>query len=361
MRRARSAPALAVAIASALTLAGCSGTSSGTTSGQAGGATSSPGAAPSSAGAATSAESTSAAGATVYPLTVDNCGTSVTFEGAPKRIVTIKSATTELLLALGAGDRIVATAYPDGPVPEPHTAAAASLPVLADRVPSQEVVLEQGPDLVYAGWESNFSPDGAGERAGLEKLGVRTFVAPSACKGTPYRPDPLTFDNVYDEIALVGQIMDASGRAGEVVAAERATVDAISPDTRGLSALWFSSGSDIPYVGGGTGAPALMMATAGLTNIAAEIDDSWGPFGWEDVAAADPDVIVLVDSEWNSAEKKIGILEGGALTSQLTAVRNRSYVVIPFAATEAGVRTASATADLADQVAALPMVSAQAE
>ena len=44
-----------------------------------------------------------------YPLTLDNCGTEVTFESAPERVVTIKSSTLELLLALGLEDRIVGT------------------------------------------------------------------------------------------------------------------------------------------------------------------------------------------------------------------------------------------------------------
>lgn len=97
----------------------------------------------------------------------------------------------------------------------------------------------------------------------------------------------------------------------------------------------------------------MIMETVGLRNVAAAIDDSWGPFGWEEVAAADPDVIVLVDSEWNSVDKKIAFLEAGALTSQLKAVQSESYLIIPFAATEAGVRTASAAAELAAQLAEL--------
>lgn len=299
---------------------------------------------------APSGTDTASPDATAYPLTIDNCGTDVTFEKAPERIITIKSATTELLFALGAGDRIIATAYPDGPAREPFTDDVAALPVLSDRVPSHEVVLEQNPDLIYAGWESNFSPDGVGERPGLEQLGVRTFVAPSACKEDGYRPDPLTFDGIFAEIEQVGSIIDAPQVAEQLIAAQGEIVNQIEPDSRGLSALWFSSGSDIPYVGGNIGAPALIMETAGLTNIASEIDDSWGPFGWEQVAAADPDVIVLVDSEWNSADKKIDILESSPLTAQLTAVQSESYVVVPFPATEAGVRTAAAAADLAEQV-----------
>lgn len=305
-------------------------------------------------GPTTTTGTTSAApGATAYPLTIDNCGTEVTFTQRPERILTIKSATTEMLLALGAGGSIIGTAYPDGPAPEPWTAQAAAIPVLAERVPSHEVVLEAEPDLVLAGWESNFSAEGAGERADLEKLGVRTFVAPSACKMAPYAPKPLTFETVFDEIELVGSVVDRSPEAAALVAEQRSALAAITPDDRGLTALWFSSGSDTPYVGGGTGAPELIMSTAGLTNIGASIDDAWGPMSWEAVAEADPDVIVLVDSPWNSAEKKKALLADGAVTKELRAVRNGSYVVVPFPATEAGVRTVAAASQVAADVGAL--------
>src|SRR5690606_2766196 len=136
------------------------------------------------------AETGSAAG---YPVTVDNCGTEVTLTSAPQRIVTIKSTSTELVLALGLADRLVGTAFSDGPVPEPWAAAAADLPVVAEQAPSQEVVLEQEPDLVFAGWESNLAADTAGERDQLAKLGVATYVSPAACMEPGYQPEKMTF------------------------------------------------------------------------------------------------------------------------------------------------------------------------
>ena len=109
-----------------------------------------------------------------YPLTIDNCGTEVTFEAAPERVVTIKSSTLELLLALGLEDRVVGTAFSDGPVPDEYADAASGLEVLSDKVPSQEVTLAAEPDLVFAGWESNLSAEGAGDRDTLATARRRT-------------------------------------------------------------------------------------------------------------------------------------------------------------------------------------------
>ncbi|HWV77528.1 MAG TPA: putative F420-0 ABC transporter substrate-binding protein, partial [Isoptericola sp.] len=154
------------------------------------------------------------AGGTAYPLTLDNCGVETTVEAAPQRVVTVKSSTTEMLLALGLGDRIVGSAFLDGPVPDSLADAAADVPAVADpmaeQVPGAEAVLGLEPDLVYAGWESNLTADGAGDRATLAKLGVASYVSPAACKAPEYMPDPLTFDDVFAEIDEVGEVFDAS-------------------------------------------------------------------------------------------------------------------------------------------------------
>ena len=94
---------------------------------------------------------------TEYPLTLDNCGVSLSLPAAPERVVAIRSTSTEMLLALGLGERIVGVAFQDGLAPEPWTAQSAALPVLAEKLPSPEVVLEAEPDLVYAGWMPDYN------------------------------------------------------------------------------------------------------------------------------------------------------------------------------------------------------------
>jgi iron complex transport system substrate-binding protein len=285
-----------------------------------------------------------------YPVTVDNCGTEVTLDAAPERIVTIKSSTTELLLALGLGDSIVGAAALDGPVPEEFSA---DLEVIGDGVPGQEAVLALEPDLVYAGWESNFSDDGAGERDQLADFGVATYVSPAACRGEGYRPDQLTFDVLFDEIVEAGELFDARDAATELVAEQKAALDALEPIEGWPNALWYSSGRDTPYVGAGIGAPQMIMDAAGLDNIFGDVADSWTSVSWETVVEADPEVIVLVDSSWNTADSKIETLEAHPATAMLTAVREGNYVILPFAATEAGIRNVEAVGTAITQLEAL--------
>ncbi|MFC7432626.1 MULTISPECIES: putative F420-0 ABC transporter substrate-binding protein [unclassified Agrococcus] len=320
----------AVSLVTALALAGCASTAS-------------PG---SSEAPAASASESAAAGATV-----DNCGFEATFDAAPERVVTIKSSTTEALVALGLEDRIVGTAFQDGPLPD-TLSTDADLPVIDERMPGAESVLALEPDLVFSGWESAFAADAVGTRDELAELGVGTYVWPTACMSAD-APTEVTFDDIAAEVEQLADVFDVD--ASEVLADQRETVDAIVADDRDLTTLWWSSGTETPYVGAGQGAPQLIMDTAGLTNVAADLEGGWSPYGWESVLAADPDVLVIVDSDWNTAEHKIEYLEADPTLSQLTAVQQHRYVIVPFAASEAGVRTAEAAQSVALQVSEIAL------
>jgi iron complex transport system substrate-binding protein len=166
-------------------------------------------------------------------------------------------------------------------------------------------------------------------------------------------PNPLTFDEVFREFEEAGAIFGVPDAAAALVAEQRAELDAIEPSDDGLTALWYSSGDDTPYVGAGIGAPQMIMAAAGLENIAADVEDTWTAMGWEAIVAANPDVIVLVDAAWNTAEQKIAHLEQNPATAALPAVAQGRYLVVDFPATEAGVRNVDAVASLVEQLGAL--------
>lgn len=63
--------------------------------------------------ARTSAAQESTAG---YPVVLDNCGTRVEVKAAPKRAVSLDQGSTEIMLALGLGDRMAGTGTWTDPV-----------------------------------------------------------------------------------------------------------------------------------------------------------------------------------------------------------------------------------------------------
>lgn len=293
-------------------------------------------------------ESTSA------PFSAVNCDTTLTLAEPPQRVVSIKSTSLEMMLALGVGDRVVGTAFLDGPVPEQWAEEAAAIPSLADKMPSPEAVLAAAPDFVYAGWESAFTADAAGTRAELDALGVGTYVQPAACQSAN-APEQLDFAEVFREIEEAGAIFGVPDAASALVAEQQAQLDALEPLGGETSALWWSSAIDIPYVGAGLGAPAMVMDAVGLTNIAGDVDATWTSLGWETIIAANPDVIVVVDSLRNPAQGKIDHLKANPATAVLDAVANDRFVIVPFAAGEAGVRSVETAASVLAQVKALEL------
>ena len=73
--------------------------------------------------------------------------------------------------------------------------------------------------------------------------------------------------------------------------------------------VWWDSGDQTPSVGGAGGGPAVVMDAVGVSNAFADRDASWVKVSWEQVVAADPDVIVTVDAAWDPADKKRAYLE----------------------------------------------------
>ena len=97
----------------------------------------------------------------------------------------------------------------------------------------------------------------------------------------------------------------------------------------------------------------MMMEAAGLVNVMADVKESWSSASWEVIAERNPDTIVLVDSSWGSTAKKMSVLESHPVMSKLEAVKNKRYIVVPFAASEAGVRNVETVQSVVDQLAAL--------
>jgi iron complex transport system substrate-binding protein len=291
-----------------------------------------------------------------FPLTLNNCGSTVRLDRPPTRVVALKSTPVETMLALGLGDLIVGTAYLDGPIPDELAAEGLPIPIaqpMADKLPGLETVLALEPDLIYAGWESMVSAEGIAARDRLADLGIATYVSPSACRDPGWQPDPLTFDTVFAEFTEVGTMFQVEQEAEALIEANRADLAAAVPLTGERTVLWWSSATDIPYVGAGIGAPQLIASTAGLVNVAGGVRDTWTSLGWEEIVAADPWLFVLVDAEWNTAAHKIETLRTMPATRQLQAVREQRFAILPFAATQGGPRTAWAVNEVVRQAKAV--------
>ena len=309
--------------------------------------------------------------ATRYPLVVQNCGVALTFDRAPRRVVSIGQATTEILLSLGLADRVVGTAVWFGPVLPAHAAENAAIKRLADNDPSFESVVGQEPDLVAAQYEWHVGPHGSvGTRQQFADLKIPTFVSPSDCVekdnaggGDGVRRRMFTMDLVYGEIRDLARIFDVATRGEALIAGLRAREAAARATVAGRASgvpvvFWFSS-KDVKgdaFVAGKNGAPAFMMQALGARNVVTT-EDEWPLASWEAIAAADPAVIVMgqMDRRRFPADDiavKRRFLATDPVVGQLRAVREGHVVVMDAQDMNPSIRTVDGIEALARGIAA---------
>ncbi|WP_194764429.1 ABC transporter substrate-binding protein [Microbacterium sp. UFMG61] len=287
------------------------------------------------------ATAASGEGATIYPLTIDNCGVEVTVDAAPQRVVSLDQNSTEILLSLGLEDRLVGTASWTDPVLDSLADANADVPRLADNAPTYEVALGADPDFVTASFGRHFAEGGVATRERFAETDVSTYLSPTDCdngtsiNGGGTRTTPLTIDALYAEIAELGEIFDVSNRADELIADLQARAEAATTgvDFEGASvAFWFAD-TKTPYVAGGLGSAALLASMTGLDNVFTDLDDDWPATTWEEVADRDPQIFILGDLQrdrfpGDRLDDKVAFLESDPLTKTIDAVGHQRYIAL---------------------------------
>ncbi|MDO5628735.1 MAG: ABC transporter substrate-binding protein [Mobilicoccus sp.] len=300
-----------------------------------------------------------------YPVEVPNCGRTVTLEAAPERIVSLNQGTTEMLLTLGVEERMVGTATWTDPVLPQLADANDEVPRLAENNPSLETVLARQPDLVTASFSGTLSPGGVAPYERFEQLSVPTYLSHVECQkaepgdGTSdgTRTEALTLDDIAQDIRDLAALTDTRAQGEHLIGDLESRMAAIEPveGTEPTTVVFWFANAESPYVAGGLGAPELIADRVGLTNVYADRSEEWPQVGWEDIAAKNPDIIVLGDLTRRSqtaetAEAKIDFLESNPVTAQMDAVRNKRYISLPGGDMNPSIRTVDGTEKVAEGV-----------
>lgn len=295
------------------------------------------------------------ASAPAFAQTIESCDTNFTYDEPPTRAISIFQQATEIMLVLGLEDRLIATAYLEDAIPEKWADAYNSIPEHYEVVPAREVVLAANADFLFAGFDSAFRDTGLGTESEWHEIGVGTYLVDSECRGQYPGDVRIPVDTIFVDLERVGALFGVEERAADVSADLRARLDAALAEApgEGLTAFLFDSGSNTPLTAGCCGAPGLLLESVGLENIAGHVQGRWADLAWEAVVTADPDVIVINDAVWSTANEKIEYLESDPVLSELRAVKARNYVIIPFSETVLGVRFVDGVGRLAEGLAQL--------
>ena len=224
-----------------------------------------------------------------------------------ERIVSISPTATEMLFAIGAGDRVVAvdqfSYYPeDAPVTD-----------LDGWNPNIEAIASYDPDLVVMQTDGDLI-------ASLEALGIEVWAHDA----------PLALDEVYVQIEQLGAVTGQADKATALVAEMRADIAeliAAAPDASGLS-YYHELDNTLYTVTGGTFI-GQVYGMFGLANVADPADADGSAWGYpqlsdEYLVDADPDVIFLADTLCCSQDAQTVAARPG--WDQITAVQTGRIV-----------------------------------
>ncbi len=236
--------------------------------------------------------------ATNYPTTLtDDLGREVTIGALPERIISLAPSNTEILFALGLGDKVVGvTDFCDYP-PE----ALGKDKIGGPWSPSIEDIVALQPDLVLA---ASINPIDVVNV--LEGMGITVFGIEST-----------DLDDILNDIDTVGLITDKEAEAEALTNDMQSKIDAVTAETEGLVPGEYPGVFHICYYdpiwtsGRGTFIHDLLEKAGGI-NIFDDLE-GYNTVSLESVITRDPEVIIVTAMggtasgtwEWVNTESRL--------------------------------------------------------
>jgi iron complex transport system substrate-binding protein len=204
-----------------------------------------------------------------------------------ERIVSLAPSVTEILFALGVGDRVVGVStYCDYP---PQVARIDRIGTFLS--PNVELILKHRPDLVIG----VPSPANHAPVESLEDLGLRVLIV-----------DPEGVKALYAAIRRVADAVGVAAEGERLVKRIETEVARVEAPLRGVSrprVLMLVGLRPLVAVGAGSYQDELIRL-AGGTNVAAETGEEWPRLGVEFVLSRAPEVIIDAGVEENAGERR---------------------------------------------------------
>ena len=243
-----------------------------------------------------------------YTVT-DDVGNEITFEEVPETIVSLQPSNTEILFALGVGDKIVgATDY------DTYPAEALEIERVSDSVAfNAERITELNPDVIIAytiGQEEALQL--------LEDTGLKVFVIESAT----------SFEDVYEDIEQLATVMGIEEKGQEVISSIQDTIQGVQERVKSATPLKkvyyeISPSPDI-YTTGSKTFQQEILAAASVDNVFSD-QEGWISVSEEDVTVKNPEIILTTANYLDDAP---GEIKSRAGWDKIQAVQNDSVFLV---------------------------------
>jgi iron complex transport system substrate-binding protein len=239
----------------------------------------------------------------------DDLGRVVSVAKTPDRIVSLSPSNTEILFALGLGDRVVgATKYCNYPPLVKELKDSGKIEVVGGYVdPDIERILTLHPDLVLAGQKHS-----NGAVPMLDKEGIPTFVV-----------DPNNLTSIILSLEKIGKITGKEAKASELCSRMGVRIRAVSdrvsslPKTRVLYIVWHDP---VQTAGAGTFEDEIIEKAGGV-NIFHDLS-GYAQVDPEAIAVRNPEVIIACSGMGTGADKPLQWAETERGLNQTDARKN---------------------------------------
>ena len=303
-----------------------------------------------------------------YPVTVENCGRTLTLDAAPSRVLLNYHPEAEIFVGLGLADLAIGRAGYEGalstpPILKEQAADLAKIPVVTDNnyPPLKEQLLTMRPDFMlgYGIFDVGGDTEGVPGLATMEQLeaaGVTTYLVtcPDGVDdpGGGYGLD--TLDATYRSILDIGRIFGVSERAEKRVADMKAQIASVQARVASdpLKVFVYGGGTGPVQVGGGKGIISELLQAAGAENVFAD-EGQYFEASLESVAARPADAFMIF-ADYEEATKRLDAAEETAFLfgafPNMPASKNQRVAVTDYVYTAPGWRIADTAEDLARQL-----------
>ncbi len=203
-------------------------------------------------------------------------GRRVSLPARVTRVVSLAPNLTEIVFAVGAGDRLVGrTSYCDYP---PEAKAVAEI---GDTLhPSLERIIALKPQVVLISTSSQlevFTQE-------LQNQNIAVFVT-----------DPHDLEGVFRSIQQVGEMLGQKDQADQLVTKLRERTTAVEQAVKGKQpvSVFYQVSAEPLYTAGHDAFVTDLMRRAGAASVTANVPGAWPKFSNESALAARPDAIIL--------------------------------------------------------------------
>lgn len=221
-----------------------------------------------------------------FPLIVtDFLERERTIEKEPDRIITLVPSVTEIIFALGKGDKIVGVTDFDN-----YPKEVENIKKVGDfKGPNIEAIIAQSPDIIIA---SKLS--GKNEMESLEGLGIPVVLL-----------EAKTLEQIYASIEIIAQIVDAIPEGERLINEMKTEINSISNKVKNLpkvDVFYLTSFEGNWTAGNGTFISEL-IELAGGNNIANDVN-GWAQYSMEELVNKNPDIIITSPHAGDASEIK---------------------------------------------------------